>query len=131
MKSKSIFLSATFVTWGLLTIFFPQVAKADRPAWGSGSGWRFVSTTSRSSCEQKAIQKLKEYEAAGKLQSGTVRGIRGTGAEGRMAGKDAMFVAICSPDGDAVYVFDVCPDSVCRERPVIDLRNELGQVMSW
>ncbi|MGK7920445.1 MAG: hypothetical protein AB4080_10625 [Trichodesmium sp.] len=129
MKSGKV-LTLTLM-WGLLTTFFPQIAKAERPAWGSGSGWQRVSTKRRAECELAAERKLKEYETAGKLQKGTVRRIAGTGAEGRMAGKDAMFAVICAPEGDAVYVFDVCPDRVCRERPVIDLRNELGQAVFW
>ncbi|AOY83320.1 hypothetical protein BJP36_28780 [Moorena producens JHB] len=116
---------------GLLTAFLPRAARAKRPTWGTGSGWSAVSTTSRTACELKALEKFKKYEAAGKLQNGTVRRLRMSGVEGRIQGKDAMFVLLCAPDGDAVYVFDVCPVSVCRESSVINLRNELGQTMVW
>ena len=126
-KTLSLGLSALV----FVTTFFPQVARShsERPAWGSGSAWQRVSSNNRTACENRARIGLMKYQNQGILEG--VRRIPGTGAEGRVIGENAMMVVFCSPKGDAVFVFDVCPDSVCRKSHIIDLRNLLGDELRW
>jgi hypothetical protein len=102
-------------------IFCPQIAAAEDPAWGSPIEWTRVSASSRVECELKAEKALRNYSTLHDVKR------RGIGAQGMMNGKDAMFVVFCSPKGDQIFLFDICPDSVCREADVIQLRNQLGE----
>ena len=124
-KTLSLGLSALVCA----ATFFPQVARSQKPNWGSGSGWQTVSSNNRTACENRARIGLMKYQNQGILTS--VRRIPEIGAEGRVVGEDALMVVFCSPQGDAVFVFDVCPDSVCRKSHIIDLRNLLGDELRW
>lgn len=133
MKLQSV-LSGTLALamLGVSTLYSPQAVSAEIDG-GSGSGWTSVSTSNKRACAVKAMDKFRDYQSTGELvglrfaSNSASTGI----VQAWMPGRDVMFVALCSPRGNAVYVYNACPKTVCQRGSVVKFRNELGQYLRW
>lgn len=133
MKLKSVLGGAfALAVLGVSTLYSPLVVRAETDS-GSGAGWTSVSTSSKRNCAAEARKKFLDYQSTGELVGIRFASDRAsTGVvQAWMPGRDVMFVALCSPSGNAVYVYNACPKSICQQRRVIDLRNELGEYLRW